>query len=241
MKKVRTGLIIGNALLFAGFGCDDTAEEAGGEGGMIAGGAGGEIGGTGGEAGGAGGEAGAGGEIGGAGGEAGGGGAGGGMDAGVEDAQVSTPDAMISDAEISDAFEPPDTAFARDAQVEEDFAFAEDALIPDAEIPDAEIPDAGSSDPCAIGTACDFQDQGCCEFDGADPSAICWNDAQGQLTWQEVPQDFFCSCAQMPDNTYVAFCAVPGFVGITAASRPRRAPRRLRQLMRAQRDQAAIG
>ena len=244
MGRRRTGLIIGNAILFAALGCDDEQDTgtpgpsggAGGSGGVVAGAGGGEAGG-GGEIGGAGGEiGGAGGMIGGAGGMI--GGAGGEADAGLSD--MGADDAGAGGNLV-------DAAFPSDAEVDMSLADAEipDAEMPDAEIPDAEIadaeipdmsmPDAGSSLGCIIGELCDFADQGCCEAPGADPEAICWQDGQGALRWQAVPQDFFCGCDQQPDGSCIAFCAVPGFVGIDAAHQPRRAPVRLRTLMRRRR------
>ena len=98
--------------------------------------------------------------------------------------------------------------------------------------PDLLPPDAGGAMTCAdlMGQACDLRDEGCC-VDG-NPQAVCWANETGGLSWQPIPGDFFCNCIPNGDGREVVICAVPGFVGIARAGRRRPAAPSLRALAR---------
>jgi hypothetical protein len=83
-----------------------------------------------------------------------------------------------------------------------------------------------------VGQPCEVSTEGCCDAAGTG-LVWCQPDANGALTYQLIPPDFFCNCYDDPatGKTMVA-CAVPGFVGIDRADRPRRTGRRLRDLAR---------
>jgi hypothetical protein len=79
-----------------------------------------------------------------------------------------------------------------------------------------------------VGQACDTSNEGCCDAQG-NGQVWCQPDANGAMVYQAIPPDFFCNCYvdEATGKTMVA-CAVPGFVGIDRAHRPRRMGRRLR-------------
>ena len=83
------------------------------------------------------------------------------------------------------------------------------------------------------GQPCVVPSEGCCDANGVG-LLWCQPDANGALTYQIIPPDYFCNCYEEPGSgkTMVA-CAVPGFVGIDRAHRPRAMGRRLRDLVRA--------
>ncbi len=97
-------------------------------------------------------------------------------------------------------------------------------------VPDAGPPPAMCGD--QVGQPCEISTEGCCDAAG-NGLVWCQPDANGALTYQLIPPDFFCNCYDDPatGKTMVA-CAVPGFVGIDRADRPRRTGRRLRDLAR---------
>jgi hypothetical protein len=84
-----------------------------------------------------------------------------------------------------------------------------------------------------VGFPCEIENEGCCE--PQQPIVVCR--AVGplrHLTWVVANEggDEFCECYEdeQAGRTMVA-CAVPGFVGITAARRVRPRAPRLRQLI----------
>jgi hypothetical protein len=83
-----------------------------------------------------------------------------------------------------------------------------------------------------VGQPCETSNEGCCDAAG-NGQVWCQLDAAGNMTYQAIPPDFFCNCYVDEANgkTMVA-CAVPGFVGIDRAHRPRHMGRRLRDLNR---------
>lgn len=168
------------------------------------------------------------------------------------DMQPEIDMAPAPDLAVADMALDPDASLPVDmAPVEADMSFDPDmapevdmAWLPDMAPPDPDmaiVPDMAPLEPdmapplgCAdlIGDACQVADEGCCP-DGMNPEAVCWGDANGRLTWQSIPGDFFCNCFLGPDQTnYTVACAVPGFVGVERAGRRLRGPR-LRALLAA--------
>jgi len=79
-----------------------------------------------------------------------------------------------------------------------------------------------------VGQPCETSNEGCCDPQG-NGQVWCQPDAAGNMTFQAIPAEFFCNCYldEGTGKTMVA-CAVPGFVGIDRAHRPRRMGRRVR-------------
>jgi hypothetical protein len=242
------GAIVGQAVLFAVVGCGDGGGTTTGGGGEAAGGS---VGGAGGQAdvgtggvvmGGSGGSGGAGGLVAGgsggsggviAGGAGGSGGVGGAVAGGsggsggavVVDAGVITSDAAVVAPADGSVVVTPDGSVV----VTPDAAVSppDGAVVV---VPDAAPPPAMCGD--QIGQPCEVSNEGCCDAAG-NGQVWCQPDANGALTYQAIPPDFFCNCYDDPatGKTMVA-CAVPGFVGIDRAHRTRRTGRRLRDLGR---------
>lgn len=82
--------------------------------------------------------------------------------------------------------------------------------------PDMQLPPARCAD--LLGAPCEVRDEGCCN-DAERPDAVCWPNDTGALSWQTLPPDFFCFCSPGPEGRPMVACAVPGFVGIERAGR----------------------
>lgn len=222
----RRLLIIGNAMLFSAFGCDDTPDDGveagiGGDvqmrdaaidGSPIDQGEGADVGGEPDAMG----------------------------DRAMADAasdlgadMQTEPDLATGDMQPPD----PDLALPDLAPPEPDLAVADlsppepDLAPPDMQPPDMQPPDQGVA-ACAdlFGQPCAVNNEGCCT--GGDAEAVCWPNETGALSWQPIPGDWFCNC--FPDDTgrEMVACAVPGFVGIARAGRVHRDAPCLRTLAR---------
>ncbi|MEZ4434558.1 MAG: hypothetical protein R3F65_19320 [bacterium] len=141
-------------------------------------------------------------------------------------ADVALPDAA-ADVAVADAAS--DLAFEPDLAVdmappEPDMAPPEPDMAP----PEPDLGVVGCAD--LIGDRCEVDNEGCCV--GGVPEAMCGRDATGALSWQPIPADWFCNCFPDDSGRDMVVCAVPGFVGVERAGRIHGAAPCLRTLAR---------